>query len=116
VQPTFWQSFIRGELLGFLNHLVAALPWLLGLTGVGALVGYSPIGKGLLGLRRARDRTNELLADVAEQLGALRRSLTDVSERLEATEFHLRSLTNASPPARLPRGDDSPRERITTPV
>jgi len=116
VQPTFWQILFRDGLLGLLNHAVAALPWLLGLGGVGALVGYSPLGKGLLGLRRARDRTNELLEDVTEQLTVLRRSLSDVSERLEATEFHMRALTGGSSAPRLPGGDDSAQERIATPV
>jgi hypothetical protein len=116
VEPTFWQLLFRDELLALLNHAVAALPWLLGLIGVAGLVGYSPLGKGLLGLRRARERSNELLEEVTEQLGALRRSVTDVSERLEATEFHMRSLTGGLSAGRLPRGGEPPRERITTPV
>ena len=116
MQPTFWQIVWRNELLALLNHAVSALPWLLGLTGIGALVGYSPLGKGLLGLRRARDRSNELLEEVTEQLGQLRQTLSDVSERLEATEFQMRSLTSAPPPARLPQGEGPARGRVVTPV
>ena len=116
MQPTFWQILFRDGLLSLFNHAVAALPWLLGLGGVGALIGYSPLGKDLVGLRRARDRSNELLEDVTQQLAVLRRSLSDVSERLEATEFHMRAFTSGSLAPRLPRGDDSPQERIATPV
>jgi len=116
MQPTFWQLLFRNELLALLNHAVAALPWILGLGGVGALVGFSPLGRGLLGLGRARDRTNDVLQGVTEQLAALQRSLADVSERLEATEFHMRALTSGSPSARLARAEELPRERITTPV
>ena len=115
MQPDIWQLVWRNEVLSFINHLAAALPWILGLAGAGALVGWSPLGRGLLGLRRAQERSNELIDDLAQQLATLQRSLAEVSERLEATEFHLRSLPVAPQRRRLPSAEDA-QPRNATPV
>ena len=108
-----WGLIWRNELLSFFNHLAAALPWLLAIIGGGAVVGYSPLGRSLLRFQRERERTNEALESIGSQLGTLHQSLTDVTERLDATEFQLRALKAPEPKPR-PRVDETPRPR--TPV
>ena len=66
---SYWNSI----LLGFMNHLVAALPWILGLGAAAGLVGFSPLGRGILNSYREQRRANDLTADMSEQLASLDR-------------------------------------------
>ena len=88
----FWTIFWRNEGVGLVDALIRSIPGLVGIIGAAGVIGYSPLGRGLFGTRQARDRTNELLDGLGKDLKLLGGSLTDISDRLEATEHHLRSL------------------------
>jgi hypothetical protein len=68
-----------------------ALPWLLGGVTLLATVSFSPLGLGLLRYLREHRRDAALTESVLTELGELRSSLSDVIERLDATDRQLRN-------------------------
>ncbi len=105
--PYFWHA----EFESFINHLVAALPWLLGLGGTAAIIGYSRLGRALLSWSREQERANELSSELLQELALIKSSLGELTERLDATEHHLRSIAAGSP-----RRSALSEPRIPTPV
>jgi hypothetical protein len=81
----------------FLQHLARNLPWILGGLGIAGLIGYSPMGRAIATALRERHRGLELEEGISGQLADLQRTLSEVTERLDATEQHLQRQRLASP-------------------
>jgi hypothetical protein len=97
----------------FLQALARNLPWIMGGLGVAGLVGFSPLGRAIATALRERHRGFELEEGLAGQLAELQRTLSDVTERLDATEQHLHrqrlaSKVHPNEPAASPSAGEAP--------
>lgn len=94
----------------FRDNSTAVVPWLLAGVVVAAVIGWSPLGRGLLHRSKKGELGDPSLRDLVDEVNAMRGELADVHERLDWAE---RTITNAD----LQRIDPPPvTRRSTTPV
>ena len=99
-------------------NLVAAAPWLIGISLTAALVTWSPFGRLIARLLQDRRRDDNLLESNTAELAEVTRALALMTERLDATERALTRLAQreAGAPA-LPRAavEGAEDARVPTP-
>jgi hypothetical protein len=94
-----------------LNTSAAILPVLIGALILLGAVSLSPLGRNWIGYLRERRRDSEALEAMLAEIGGLRTVLTEVIERLDATERRL-----AAGPLPPPMEGRTGSDRIATPV
>jgi hypothetical protein len=110
----YWWAF------ALLTRSLYVLPWLAGVGLAIAMVSYSRLGRALLRHLREAKQDAALNEAMLSELAALRDTITEVVERLDATEQHLarqaRVLPESSPPAATPPPELRDADRTPTPV
>ena len=106
----------------FLQTLARDLPWILGGLGAVGLAGYSPVGRAVAASLRQRHRDVEIEETLSAQLADLQRTLSEVTERLDATEQRMlrQALSAPARPAESEPGTGAAGQggplRIATPA
>jgi len=78
------------------------LPWFSGTLTVGAALALTPFGRNLLHYLQRRRRESEVLETTLQELTELRVTLSEVTERLDATEYRLVQVRARYPESRVP--------------
>ena len=91
-----------------ITSLLRGSPWLIATVASTALICFSPFGRAIAAALRERRQSADLLEDSNDQLRDIQRSLSEVVERLDATDRQLRQLA-------LPQAAHS-EPRVPTPV
>ena len=101
-------------LLVIFNILMSFVPWLVVALGIGFVFSRSALGQALIEHLRAGEPDRQLIADLAGEVDALRREMTEVYERLEFAERLLaagpapREVLPAPAEAEAPEGEPTP--------
>lgn len=110
----YWTAFLNNVT----DHLASSLPLILAMAAMAIAIGFSPFGRALVAFLREQKRDTALTEGILDELVELRRTLGEVTERLDATEQLLvqaRQTPLASglvPPRPVDAGDSG---RVPTP-
>lgn len=104
-------EILRLTLSLVLNYLAPALLVTAGIVGVLQATG---VGRGLLALVRSRQEERDLLEAVLHELGEVRGTLVETTERLDAMERRV-AQGRDGPVLRPPEAAHPAAERIATP-
>ena len=102
----------------FMEHVASSLPLILAIAAMAVIIGFSPFGRALVVYLREHKRDTALSEGILDELVELRRTLGEVTERLDATEQLLVQSRQAPlagglvPPRPVESGDPG---RILTP-
>ena len=99
-----------------LQAIARDLPLIVAALGAAGILGWSPLGRSIAAALRDRGRTLELEESLTAQLSDLQRTLSEVNERLDATEQRLFRLPGPNPTRQGLPGTDSAGTGVTTPV